>query len=186
MKPTRPLRAAVLAAGAALVLAVATVGPSLAQTAAPTPPAQAAQGAPDRRERVLQALADKLGVSVERLKQAIQEVRAEVKARARQQVAERFRANLRQTAAIAAQAIGISPEQLRQELPGKSLADVAKAHGVDPRAVQQALTGAAHQRIDTAAAEGKLPAEHVDRLKERVAQAIERLMTRTMPARPSR
>ncbi len=48
----------------------------------------------------------------------------------------------------AAQAIGITPEQLRQELPGKSLADVARAHNVDPNVVANALKAEASTRID--------------------------------------
>jgi hypothetical protein len=52
----------------------------------------------------------------------------------------------------AAQAIGITPDQLRQELPGKSLAQVAQAHGKTAADVANALKNAAHtaadQRID--------------------------------------
>jgi|SRR5581483_2220330 len=47
-----------------------------------------------------------------------------------------------------AQAIGITTDQLRQELPGKSLAQVAQAHGKNPSDVAAALKTAADQRID--------------------------------------
>ena len=50
--------------------------------------------------------------------------------------------------AVAAQAIGITPQELRQELPGKSLADVAHAHGKNPADVATALKTAANQHID--------------------------------------
>jgi hypothetical protein len=50
--------------------------------------------------------------------------------------------------AVAAQAIGITPEQLRQELPGKSLAEVAQAHGKNPADVANALKTASDQHID--------------------------------------
>src|ERR1051326_7097300 len=50
--------------------------------------------------------------------------------------------------AVAAQAIGITPEQLHQELPGKSLAQVAEAHGKSADDVASALKTAAHARVD--------------------------------------
>jgi hypothetical protein len=51
---------------------------------------------------------------------------------------------------VAAQAIGITPEQLRQQLPGKSLAQVATDHGKNPADVATALKTAANARIDQA------------------------------------
>lgn len=53
-------------------------------------------------------------------------------------------------ATVAAQAIGITPEELRQELPGKSLAQVAQAHGKNSADVASALKQAADARIDQA------------------------------------
>jgi len=50
----------------------------------------------------------------------------------------------------AASAIGITPQQLRQELAGKSLADVARAHNVDPAKVEGALDAEANSRIGQA------------------------------------
>jgi hypothetical protein len=52
--------------------------------------------------------------------------------------------------AVAAQAIGITPQQLRQELPGKSLAQVATANGKNPADVATALKTAASAHIDQA------------------------------------
>jgi len=48
----------------------------------------------------------------------------------------------------AAQAIGVTPDQLRSELPGKSLAQVAQAHGKNGTDVATALKNEAHQQID--------------------------------------
>ena len=50
--------------------------------------------------------------------------------------------------AVAAQAIGITPEELHQELPGKSLAQVAEAHGKTGAEVAAALKTADDARID--------------------------------------
>src|SRR5206468_2649785 len=59
----------------------------------------------------------------------------------------------------AATAIGITPQQLRTELAGKSLAQVAQAHGKNVADVATALKNAAHARIDQAVAAGRLTAD---------------------------
>jgi hypothetical protein len=48
----------------------------------------------------------------------------------------------------AAQAIGITPQELHQELPGKSLAQVAESHGKTGAEVAAALKTADDARID--------------------------------------
>jgi len=58
----------------------------------------------------------------------------------------------------AAQAIGITPDQLRTELPGKSLAQVAQAHGKSADDVATTLKNAAHTQIDS----------HIDQLMNQV------------------
>ena len=63
--------------------------------------------------------------------------------------------------AAAAQAIGITVQELHQELPGKSLTQVAEAHGKSAADVAAALKTAAHARID---------------------QRIDQAMTRVVPA----
>ncbi|MCC7106169.1 MAG: hypothetical protein IT307_13580 [Chloroflexi bacterium] len=70
----------------------------------------------------------------------------------------------------AAKAIGISPDQLRQELPGKTLADVARSHNVDPSKVSDALTAAMNARIDEA--------------KQQVPKRVSDLMTHQFPTQP--
>ena len=55
----------------------------------------------------------------------------------------------------AAKAIGISVDQLRRELQGKSLAQVAQDHNVQPSAVAQALKNAANAHIDQAVQSGR-------------------------------
>jgi hypothetical protein len=56
---------------------------------------------------------------------------------------------LQQGLDVAAQAIGISADQLRAELPGKSLAQVAQNHNKNASDVATALKNAAHQQIGT-------------------------------------
>ena len=83
----------------------------------------------------------------------------------------------------AATAIGITPEQLRTELPGKSLADVAKAHGKTAADVATALKNAAHARIDQAVAAGRLTADQATTQKTTIDQRIDQLVTRVVPQR---
>jgi hypothetical protein len=82
---------------------------------------------------------------------------------------------------VAAQAIGITPQQLRTELPGKTLAQVAQAHGKNPADVATALKNAANERIDAEVAEGKLTPEQAAQRKQMVDQRIDQAMNEVVP-----
>lgn len=184
-----------------------TPTPSRRPPAAATAPASApvTPGAPLRgqgRQRIQQfwdTVAAKLGLTPERLRQAIAEARAE-------QGLPRFgsggpgssnhfrgpaspggRFSLDQVAS----ALGISADQLRQEVPGKSLADVARAHNVDPTRVAEALKSAATIRIDQAVSAGRISANRAAELKQRTSARVDQLITRPsrvrsdQPRRPS-
>jgi polyhydroxyalkanoate synthesis regulator phasin len=86
---------------------------------------------------------------------------------------------------VAATAIGIPVSQLQQELPGKSLAQVAQAHGKNPADVATALKNAEHQRIDQAVASGRLTAEEATQQKQQADQRIDQQLTQVMPAAPA-
>jgi hypothetical protein len=81
----------------------------------------------------------------------------------------------------AAQALNLSVDQLRQELPGKSLAEVAQAHNVDPSTVANALKTQASSRLDEAVAAGRIPADQAAEMKQRLGERIDRLMTQQAP-----
>ena len=83
----------------------------------------------------------------------------------------------------AAKTIGISGAQLKAELPGKTLAQVAQAHNVSRDALVQALTAAAAARIDGAASAGKLSADQAAKLKAMLPPTLARFVDRTHPAR---
>jgi polyhydroxyalkanoate synthesis regulator phasin len=85
----------------------------------------------------------------------------------------------------AANAIGITPDQLRQELPGKTLAQVAQAHGKSPSDVATALKNAANQRIDAAVSAGRLTADQANTEKSNIGSRIDQLMNQTVPQRPA-
>jgi hypothetical protein len=79
---------------------------------------------------------------------------------------------------VAAKVIGVDRKQLRTELKGKSLADVATAHGVAPADVATAITADLNAKIDAAIAAGRLPADRAAKLKQRVSAGVNALMTR--------
>jgi uncharacterized protein YidB (DUF937 family) len=79
------------------------------------------------------------------------------------------------------QALGITTDQVRSELPGKSLTQLAQQHGKNPSDVSNALKNAEHQRIDQAVANGRLTADQGNQAKQRGDQRIDQLMNRTFP-----
>ncbi|HET7768006.1 MAG TPA: hypothetical protein VFN74_04470 [Chloroflexota bacterium] len=205
------LKRGAVAATAALVLAGGAVGVVGAQQATPSPlasatpaPGSRAQQAQQRQDQFLSTLAGKLGVTVDRLRQALTETRSElgVPGPGPDRLHGRGPGGpgglggpggpglVRGIAGVsldaAAQAIGITVEALRQELPGKTLSDVARAHNVDPARVATALKNAANTRIDQAASNGRLTAEQVTQAKQRAAEEIDRFMTVQVPAAGAR
>ena len=79
----------------------------------------------------------------------------------------------------AAEAIGITPEALRDELraSGGSIASVAAAHGKTADAVIAAMTADANAHIDQAVANGQMTVEQGAKAKEQAATAIARMVT---------
>ena len=180
----------VLAAVAALALVGAALGVAAAQqtpTPSPTPgdraPSGQAKSGQERHEQFLNAVAAKLGVSADRLRQAMDEARRELGLPERSAGEWHGRAGgpIGEGLSVAANALGISVDQLRQELAGKTLADVARAHNVDPATVARALKDAANARIDRAASAGRIPSDQVAQIKQQIAERIDQLMTRQVP-----
>ena len=183
-----------MAGGAALVLAGSAIGLAGAQTPAPT--RQAQQGpAGDRFQQYLDTLAAKLGVTSDRLRTAMEETQQELGGPRLGVPGQRGHGGpgglrpgagprnlVHQGLSAAATAMGITPEQLRQELPGKTLADVARARNVDPATVATALTNEANARIDQAVQAGRLTADQAAQVKQRASQTIDQLMNRQVPA----
>lgn len=182
------------AAGAVVLLGGAALGVSYAQTppartATPSATAQAGQ----RGQKFLDALAARLGITTDKLQQAIDGARQDAGLPARGQGGfpgphggpggphGSFGARGFFAPDVAAKAIGITADQLRQELPGKSLTDVAKAHNADPAKVAAALKDAEHTRIDQAVTNGRLTADQATQAKQRADAAVDQMMTRQFP-----
>lgn len=78
---------------------------------------------------------------------------------------------------LAADTIGIERAALVGALKdGGSIAGVASAHDVRPRAVIDALVRSATARVDTAVANGRIDAERADAIKDRLPQRVEKLV----------
>jgi hypothetical protein len=194
MRLSPAIRRALAAGGAVLMLGGAAVGVAAAQ-AQPTPAAQAGQ---NRYQAFVDALAKRLGVTSANLESAISGARTDAGLPAdgsgvpgfgpggpRGRGGFGFGADL----TTAATAIGIPADQLRTELAGKSLAQVATAHGKTANDVATALKNAATTRVDQAVAAGRLTADQATSMKTRIDASIDKLVNQVVPqpgSRPAR
>jgi hypothetical protein len=160
----------VIAGGGAVAYETSTASAQ----AAPTPTPRAG------RDDFLKALAAKLGVSTDRLQSSIESVRKDLGLPAHAKGGfgmMRGRGGMDQLARI----LGITTDQLRRELPGKSITDLAKAYNVDIAKVKADLIVAATTRIDQAVTAGKLTTDRAQTMKANLATRIDTMVTRTMP-----
>ena len=85
---------------------------------------------------------------------------------------------------IAAETIGIEPEELREALRNdQSIAEVAEANGVAPDAVVAALVEAGNAAIDEAVANGRIDEERAAELRENLPEHAQILVDRNRPDR---
>jgi hypothetical protein len=140
------------------------------------------EGMQQRHEQYLNTLAGKLGVTVEKLKQAITDTHNELGGPRGPGGPGGGPRGGGMGLDAAAQAMNITFDQLRQELAGKTLAEVAAAHNVDASAVANALKAAATGRIDQAVAANRMTADQANQAKQNLDQRINDLMSRTFPA----
>src|SRR5579859_3953203 len=148
------IRRGLVAMAAVAVLGGAAVGIAAAQAQPATPAAGQAQSG---YQKFIDALAKRLNITSTALETAVGQARTDAGFPAGGTGfpggrgkggpgAEGFRIE----ASAAATALGITPQQLRTELAGKSLAQVAQAHGKTAADVATALKNAAHTQIDQA------------------------------------
>jgi hypothetical protein len=81
-----------------------------------------------------------------------------------------------------AQLLGISVQQLRTELAGHSLAQVAQNHGHSAQDVITTITNTANSHIDQAVSSGKLTSDQGNQAKQRVTNSVPNLVDRTWPS----
>lgn len=77
----------------------------------------------------------------------------------------------------AASIIGIEPDALKKELKaGKSIAEVAKAKGIEEADLTNKLIEAKLKKIDEAVKSGKWTAEKADKMKERLPEHVRHML----------
>jgi hypothetical protein len=84
---------------------------------------------------------------------------------------------------VAAAYLGITVAQLRQQLPGHSLADVAAANGKTAAGLQQALVAAVKARLEKLVAARRITQARADALLARFERRVGKLVTRVWPSR---
>jgi hypothetical protein len=177
------------ASGAVLLLGGSAIGVASAQTAPTTTPTTTAQAGQAKNQAFVDALAKRLNISSATLQSAIDQARTDAGLPAGGGFGPgRGGAHAPgggRNLSTAAQAIGISETQLQQELTGKSLTDVAAAHGKSATDVATALKNAAHTRIDQAVTAGRLTADQATQRKQQADQRIDQEMTEVTPQRPA-
>jgi hypothetical protein len=90
---------------------------------------------------------------------------------------ERLQKLLRGTLEASANAIHISPEDLKAELQaGKSIADVATEHNVSVDVVKQALTDAATAKVNEAVANHRITQARADTVLAKLPALIDRVV----------
>ncbi len=182
MRSALSLKRFLIAGLTAVLLGGVMLGVALAQPPVPGGPRS------ERHEQFLNALADELDISPERLREAIQKVHEEQGYPDHDPEGpggpggpghhpKGFGGHFLR---IAAEELGMTPQELRQELAdGKSITDVANDEGVDPDDVEDALRDDAYARIDRAVEKGRLTEEQAEEARDRADEKIEELMTRT-------
>ena len=81
----------------------------------------------------------------------------------------------------AAEALNLTPEELREMLPGTSLAALAAEQGVAVADVEAAIVAAAQKRIDQAVENGRIDADRAAEMSDRIAERVGDLLERTVP-----
>jgi polyhydroxyalkanoate synthesis regulator phasin len=173
----------VIAAGAVLVLGGSAVGIAVAQPAPSTTPGAQSSA----YQKFIDALATKLGVSSATLQQDIAQVRQDQGLPANGGFPGRGPGGPRGgfgpfNAQVVATTLGITPQQLRTELAGKSLAQVAQAHGKTGADVATALKDDANKRIDDEVSSGRITADQGNQRKTAIGTRIDQLVNQVMPA----
>lgn len=188
------LRRGVAAGGVvALLMAGSAVGIASAQTAPAATPTTTAQNRQAGNQAFVDALAKRLNISSTALQTAITQARSDAGLPANGGFGpggggpggaggRGFGRNLD----AAAQVIGLSSAQLRQELSGSTLTNVATAHGKNPADVAAALKNAVHTRIDQEVTAARLTTAEATQQKQQIDQRIDQQMTEVMPQAAAR
>jgi hypothetical protein len=185
------LKRGLIAGAAVLVLGGAAVG----VTAAQAQPAPTATPSANPRQKFEEALANRLHVTVDQLRQAIQGARQDAGLPAPGANGRGPRGFAPPRGAFAffgaeAQAVADlfkeSTADLRAELPGNTLEDLAKKHGVSTTDLVTTIVQTADQHIDQIAKDRNLSADRASQLKQQISERAQQFVTtHRFPARGS-
>jgi hypothetical protein len=202
---SRNLKKILAAGGALVVLGAAAVGVSVVQAQTqPTPTPNSTQRQ-DLRDRYEQALANRLHVTVDQLKQAVADARKDVglpEPGTRPVPGPGARRGfppggfpgfvgrggpggfLGQEADAVATLFKEDRAALLGELPGRTLAEVAQSHNVTTKQLVDTITQTANDQIDRMAQQRNIPADRVSQLKQRMSERVQEFVTtHRFPAR---
>jgi hypothetical protein len=84
--------------------------------------------------------------------------------------------------AAAAGFLGLTSEELREQLPGTSLAALAEKQGKSVADLEAAMLAPAQERLAQAVASGRIAQLEADRRLERLERLVERLVQKVFPA----
>lgn len=91
---------------------------------------------------------------------------------------------LREAVKVSAKTIGIPPKQLVTELrTGKSVAQVATAHGVDPSKVVTALVNGGDAKVDKAVSAHRITAEQGAKIKAKLPTLAQKFVNHVVKAK---
>lgn len=187
------LKRVLIVGGAVLVLGGAAVG-VVAAAALPIA-AQNQPQATNQRQQFETALANRLHISVDQLHQAVQGARQDVGLPPRgpgwpSGVGPRresaFGAFTGKEVSAVATLFKETPEALRQEVSGKTLAEIATAHGVSVQDLVNMVVQTADQQLDQVAQTRNLPADRVSQFEQQISERAQQFVTtHRFPARGS-
>jgi hypothetical protein len=190
------LRRTLAAGGVLVVLGVAALGVTVVQAQTAPSPSPSPNAQQSVRDRYTQALANRLHVSVDQLKQAMADARKDVglpdrgtKPAGGEGHGHGFgfaggRGFIGAEADAVAALFKEDRTALDNELQGKTLAEVAATHGVATQDVVNTVVTTANAEIDRMAQAKNLPADRVSQLKQRISErAQEVVTTHRFPAR---
>jgi hypothetical protein len=79
--------------------------------------------------------------------------------------------------------LDLTPQELRAQLPGTSLAGLAAEQGKSVEGLEAALLAPAKERLTKAVAAGDISQAQADRRLERLEKLVDRLVSKTFPAK---
>ncbi len=171
------------AASAALRQLAESPGPATGLEAPAAVAAEKDRGKPERLERILDELV-KAGTITEAQKNAILEKVREEAGKHAKRDGHAVGQILHGAVKVAADFVGVPQKDLLTELrSGKSLAEIAVAHGKTRDGLIAALTAEGNARIDKAKADGKLTAEQAAKAKAKLAEQVAKFVDRKGGAR---